>query len=188
MQYGGFWRRFIAFSIDKTFLGALTAGIMSAGFWIIDSPFIPEHLDYGNGNFSAPLRRVLFMYCLISVILSMVYYTYFHGVTGQTIGKKIMGLRVVRETGEPLTLGPAFLRWIGYFISKIFLYLGFIWIAFHPRKRGWHDMIAGTVVVRWPERVMPVYWSHAAAQEEFGKSAPAENMGPGTGGQPPEER
>ena len=49
-----------------------------------------------------------------------------------------------------MTFGLAFLRWVGYILSGIFLYLGFLWIAWDGRKQGWHDKIAGTVVVRRP--------------------------------------
>jgi uncharacterized RDD family membrane protein YckC len=47
-----------------------------------------------------------------------------------------------------MTFGLAFLRWVGYIISAVVLYLGFVWIAFDAKKQGWHDKIAGTVVIR----------------------------------------
>jgi uncharacterized RDD family membrane protein YckC len=78
----------------------------------------------------------------------MVYFTYFHGATGQTPGKMALGLKVIQNTGAPMTFGVAFLRWVGYIISGIILDLGFAWIAFDRKKRGWHDMIAATYVVR----------------------------------------
>ena len=78
----------------------------------------------------------------------MFYFTYFHGAGGQTPGKMIFGLKVVQSTGEQMTFGIAFLRWVGYIISGTVFYLGFVWIAFDGRKRGWHDKIAGTVVIR----------------------------------------
>jgi uncharacterized RDD family membrane protein YckC len=46
-----------------------------------------------------------------------------------------------------MTFGLAFLRWVGYLISTLAIYLGFLWIAFDRKARGWHDIIAGTVVV-----------------------------------------
>jgi uncharacterized RDD family membrane protein YckC len=63
----------------------------------------------------------------------------------------IFGLKVVQtrgEKGEKMTPGIAFLRWVGYLVSSLFLYLGFIWIAFDGKKQGWHDKIAGTIVVQ----------------------------------------
>ena len=58
----------------------------------------------------------------------------------------LFGLQVVSAEGAPISFGIAFLRAVGYFVSGIF-YLGFIWIAFDKRKQGWHDKIAGTVVI-----------------------------------------
>ncbi|PIP08224.1 MAG: hypothetical protein COX51_04865, partial [Syntrophobacteraceae bacterium CG23_combo_of_CG06-09_8_20_14_all_50_8] len=46
-----------------------------------------------------------------------------------------------------MTYGIAFLRWIGYFISALPLYIGFLWVAFDGKKQGWHDKLAGTVVI-----------------------------------------
>ena len=61
---------------------------------------------------------------------------------------KMMGIRVVRDRdGGPVTGGQAILRLIGYWVSGFVFYLGYIWIFIDKRKRGWHDLIAGTVVV-----------------------------------------
>ncbi len=66
-----------------------------------------------------------------------------------TPGKMALACKVVNATtGENLGVGRAIVRYLAYFISGIFLGLGFLWIAFDKRKRGWHDMIAGTVVLR----------------------------------------
>lgn len=59
-----------------------------------------------------------------------------------------MGLRVVSTDGQPMTMGKAFIRYIGYIISAIVFYLGFIWIAIDKDKQGWHDKIANTYVIK----------------------------------------
>ncbi len=51
------------------------------------------------------------------------------------------------KTGKKPTLIQFVLRYVSYFLSCIF-FLGFIWIAFDKKKQGWHDKIAGTVVVK----------------------------------------
>ena len=76
------------------------------------------------------------------------YYIYFHKKTGQTIGKKALGLKVVKTDGNNLSWGGAFLRRIGYKIGEIPLFLGQIWIAIDKEKQGWHDKIAHTYVVK----------------------------------------
>jgi uncharacterized RDD family membrane protein YckC len=77
----------------------------------------------------------------------MIYFTYFIGICGKTPGKMVFGLKVIRENGEAPGFGTAFLRWIGYFLSSLPLNLGFIWIAFDSKKQGFHDKLAGTVVI-----------------------------------------
>jgi uncharacterized RDD family membrane protein YckC/cytoskeletal protein CcmA (bactofilin family) len=72
---------------------------------------------------------------------------------GSTVGGIIFGLKVVRHDGRPLDWATSVVRALACFLSLIFLCLGFIWIAFDPEKQGWHDKIAGTVVVRLPRGV-----------------------------------
>lgn len=67
---------------------------------------------------------------------------------GQSLGKKAMGIKVVKTDGSPVTLSTAIIRYVGYIISAIALLVGFIWIAFDAHKQGWHDKIASTYVVK----------------------------------------
>ena len=52
------------------------------------------------------------------------------------------------KTGGKPTTRQLIVRYLGYFVSTIPLGLGLLWVAFDPRKQGWHDKLAGTVVVR----------------------------------------
>ena len=85
---------------------------------------------------------------LLTFIVGIGYYVYFWSTSGSTPGKQAMGLRVVSTDGSIPTASKAFLRYVGYIISAIPFFLGFIWIAFDPQKQGWHDKIAGTYVVK----------------------------------------
>lgn len=67
---------------------------------------------------------------------------------GQTLGKKVMGIKVVREDGKPLGYPTAIIRYIGYYISGLFLFIGFLWVIWDPKKQGFHDKIAKTYVVK----------------------------------------
>jgi uncharacterized RDD family membrane protein YckC len=58
-----------------------------------------------------------------------------------------MGLKVVTTDGSPLSWGRALLRYIGYIISAAAFSLGFLWLAYDPKRQGWHDKIARTVVI-----------------------------------------
>lgn len=67
---------------------------------------------------------------------------------GQTPGKKLMNIRVIKVNGEPLTGVDVLVRYIGYFINTAILLLGWIWALFDADNQGWHDKLAGTYVVR----------------------------------------
>jgi len=67
---------------------------------------------------------------------------------GQTPGKMLMKIRVVRVDGEPLTAADAFLRSIGYYLNSLAFGLGWLWALFDSNAQGWHDKIAKTYVVK----------------------------------------
>jgi uncharacterized RDD family membrane protein YckC len=135
VHYGGFWRRFVAISIDSIIIDLFTLVL-----FLIGNRIVPTDNSFAYA--------VIIPYYGMALLLNAAYFTYFHGTTGQTPGKWLLGLRVVQTDGAPLTPGIAFLRWVGYIISKIPLYLGFIWAAFDGRRQGWHDKLAGTCVIR----------------------------------------
>lgn len=66
-----------------------------------------------------------------------------------TPGKMLFAARVVdADTGNNLTVGQSIGRYFAYFVSSLPLCLGFLWVAFDARKQGWHDKLAGTVVIK----------------------------------------
>jgi uncharacterized RDD family membrane protein YckC len=86
---------------------------------------------------------------LAIIIIPLIYFPYYWQKSGQTPGMKMMGVKVVRDRdGGPVSWGSAILRLIGYWVSGAVFYLGYIWIFIDKRKRGWHDLIAGTVVIK----------------------------------------
>ncbi|MFQ3662419.1 MAG: RDD family protein [Chloroflexaceae bacterium] len=78
-------------------------------------------------------------------------------IGGATIGKYLPGLRVLRADGRPLRTGRAALRALAYALSSLPIYIGFLNILIDDRRRGWHDLVTGTVVVYYwrdyPERL-----------------------------------
>ncbi|MBW2558374.1 MAG: RDD family protein [Deltaproteobacteria bacterium] len=143
--YGGFWQRLVALSIDMIILYIFTIIL-----FLIGNLIVPFHYDsmYLADTSSALIYAVFFPFYGMAVLVNAAYFTYFYGTTGQTPGKKLLGLKVVRTDEKPMTFGIAFLRWVGYIISKLPFFLGFIWVAFDGRKQGWHDKIAGTYVIK----------------------------------------
>jgi uncharacterized RDD family membrane protein YckC len=93
--------------------------------------------------------------CALLVIpIAIGYFPYFWVSSGQTPGMSVMKIKVVRDSdGGPVEAGPALLRLLGFWLSTAIFYLGFIWIFVDKRRRGWMDLLAGTVVVAVPPTV-----------------------------------
>jgi uncharacterized RDD family membrane protein YckC len=114
----------------------------------------PDPLDYANGELSPDYQNAIQQFTLvliaISIVLTAIYHIYFltHN-DGQTPGKAAMKIKIVKLNGRKLTGGDAFIRnVIGYAISGLFLWFGFIWAAFDQKNQTWHDKMASTVVVK----------------------------------------
>ena len=148
-KFAGFWRRLGAYTVDGTiifFIFIILASIASVAFF-------SGAISGNNKNFITVLTdptsfsSIMILIWVFYTFFNIAYFTYFHGSTGRTPGKMLFGLQVVSTEGAPISFGIAFLRAVGYLISGALLNLGFIWIAFDKRKQGWHDKIAGTVVI-----------------------------------------
>jgi uncharacterized RDD family membrane protein YckC len=119
----GFWRRFAALLIDGILLGIVNVILRAiAG------------MGGGTG---------------LGTLVSLAYFTYFEGgPTGQTLGKKAMGIRVIDfGGGGSIGYGRAFIRWIGRFVSAIVFLLGYLWMLWDKERQTWHDKFANSVVV-----------------------------------------
>ena len=148
-RFAGFWRRFVAYMIDGFIIGivfiilAIVAGL-AYFFGAMSSDSRGWMAQLTNSESIAALTTWLW---LLSIFMNIAYFTYFHGSTGRTPGKMLLGLQVVSTEGTPISFGIAFLRSVGYLVSSIVFCLGYIWIGFDKKKQGWHDKIAGTVVI-----------------------------------------
>jgi uncharacterized RDD family membrane protein YckC len=126
----GFWRRFVAALLDALIVG-IVGGILGA--------------ILGGGNAANG----------IVLLLGVAYYTYLEGSSGQTLGKKALGIRVIDLSGGgSIGYGRAFIRYIGRYVSAIALTLGYLWMLWDKEKQTWHDKFANSVVV--PESAYPV--------------------------------
>ena len=130
IRRAGWWRRFFAALIDGILLSVVQA---------ILRVFLGEAAGIGLG-----------------LLISIAYFTYFHGSTGQTPGDTVLSIRVVdlRDgTGRPIGYGRAFIRWLGSIVSAIPLFLGYFWMLWDSEKQTWHDKMAGSAVVDLNDRV-----------------------------------
>ena len=83
----------------------------------------------------------------------VLYALLFWSTTGQTPGKAVMGVRIVRLDGKPLNLVTAVRRILGYGLSMVTFGVGFLVVLSDDRRQGWHDKIAGTCVIySWKAR------------------------------------
>ena len=81
------------------------------------------------------------------LLFGMVYFVFFFSTTGQTVGKALMGLRVVTTDGTRMGVKRSFIRTLCYTLSLVPLGLGFLWVLGHDQRRAWHDKIARTYVL-----------------------------------------
>ena len=144
----GFGRRLLATFIDGLLLGFFTFLLtLVLGFIAMFLGMFTY-----NPNEPLPIDRLI---VLSAAILSLLYYVGAWTKSGQTLGKTMVGLRIVNTNGTPISGGKAFLRYIGYIISGMLFSLGFLWLAFDSKRQGWHDKIAGTVVIYSDSRFSP---------------------------------
>ncbi|HEY0250091.1 MAG TPA: RDD family protein, partial [Kofleriaceae bacterium] len=78
----------------------------------------------------------------------MIYLLVFQITRGRTVGMQVMKMKVIDVYGDPPSAARSAVRCAGYLASAFTLFLGFLWIGFDSEKRGLHDWIAGTYVIR----------------------------------------
>ncbi len=100
---------------------------------------------------------------LVSLAIGIAYYGYLEGgPTGQTLGKKALGIRVVDlRAGGPIGFSRGVIRYFGRILSAIPLLLGYFWMLWDSEKQTWHDKLAGSVVV--PVNAFPIESAGPAA-------------------------
>jgi uncharacterized RDD family membrane protein YckC len=134
----GFVSRLAAFAVDAVLL----AVVMRGAGWI----FIAAQHALGGFARRVNVQALLFasvpfVSAAVDVVLWRLY--------GQTPGKWLMGIKAVRVGGGPVTVPRALVRFIGYLVSALPFYAGFLWVL-GPSRRAWHDRLAGTEVVYAP--------------------------------------
>jgi len=135
LEYVGFWARLLASIIDTVLSAMVFYPILYAVFgkeYFISGPLVP-----GPGDF------------ILTHILPAVAIIVFWFYKSATPGKMAIHAKIVdAKTGLPPSKKQLVGRYFAYYVSTIPLFMGFLWIAWDPRKQGWHDKLAGTVVVR----------------------------------------
>lgn len=132
-RYAGFWMRFWAYLLDLIVIGSINRILINPTFRALDIPLSE------NSMFSAA-----------SIATAVVFYLYFVLMTKffrQTLGKMVFGIKVVSLKDQPLTwMTVLFREFIGRYISKLF-FIGYLIVAFLPKKQGIHDLLSDTTVI-----------------------------------------
>ncbi len=154
--YAGFWKRAAAIIVDSVIVGiAGDLGGEAFGALLGDLS--------GGGEIAVALLTVL-----ISLLLQVCYFAFFHSAFSlATPGKMIVGIKVVRSDGEPISFWRGVARYFATIPSSLILCIGYLMAAFTDRKRALHDMICDTVVVdKWAFTPQP-----ELQREELGTAA-----------------
>ena len=133
--------------VDRAILRSPILTVWFAGFWIRVVAWL---VDYLIGGIVVAVARVGLgpIGLLLLLPFQLLYGPIMESSAWQgTVGKRVCGLAVTDTHGERITFGRALVRFLAKVLSLIVLGIGFLMIAFHPRKRGLHDIIAGTLVV-----------------------------------------
>lgn len=133
-EYVGFWARLGASLIDTLLLLLITLPLLFAIYG-------EEYWESGDAIAGGADFIITYLFPLVATILFWMY-------KAATPGKMVLQAQIVdAKTGQPIGRSQSIIRYIGYYISSLFLGLGFLWIAWDPKKQGWHDKMAGTLVI-----------------------------------------
>lgn len=142
-----FGRRLGAWAIDGVtlsmaalaiYVGVIVVGVLAAGAQT-DAEIQREAERVGE-------RAQPLIYAVL--IAGSFLYWWLGNAVGQTLGKLILGVRVVREGGGRPGVGKGLARTVGSWLSGVPMGLGYLWAAWDPSTQTWHDKLAGTYVVR----------------------------------------
>ena len=133
-EYSGFWIRFGALLIDIVILIAITFPMLYMIYG--ETLYYSEDFILGGADF------------MISYVMPFVATILFWMYKSATPGKMVVKAIIVdAKTGNAPTIKQSIIRYFGYIVSTIPLCLGFIWVCWDSKKQGWHDKMAGTVVI-----------------------------------------
>jgi uncharacterized RDD family membrane protein YckC len=146
----GFWRRLGAALIDLGIVGPVALILTALASLVAGVELPPSRmrgLDFWldlalSGDPALSMAMGLF------VAIGLIYLLVFQITTARTIGMRVLGLRIIDVYGDPPSSARCAARTAGYLAGAATLLLGFLWIGFDSEKRGLHDWLAGTYVIR----------------------------------------
>ena len=148
--YGGFWSRIAAYVLDLI-LANVVSGVLAFIFGAVLTAIAGNVVGHPI-LLSRSGKQILGGAVIAAgLVLGILYFAAMESSErGATFGKRAFGLRVVTSDGRRVTFLRALGRYLAKFISALILGIGFLMVGFTDKKRGLHDMIAGTLVVKVP--------------------------------------
>ena len=144
VNYASFWIRLAAAFID----GFIVSVALIVVFIVIGLIAGAAAAATGSSVATTTTTPTEVLADVIYLLLYAGYFVYFWGM-GQTPAMRWFGIYVADiTTGGPIGFGRALTRFLGYMLSYLACYIGLIWALFDPRRQGWHDKLANTVVIR----------------------------------------
>jgi uncharacterized RDD family membrane protein YckC len=141
LAFAGYGERLVAYIVDAIIVTIVIVIVAIIGGLVIAGGALTGGAGAAIGGSFALVIAIF--------VVTIGYFPFFWARGGATPGMKMFGLIVVRDVdGGPISGGQAVLRLVGYWVSGLVFYLGYIWVFVDKRRRGWHDLIAGTVVVQ----------------------------------------
>jgi uncharacterized RDD family membrane protein YckC len=136
----------VAVIVDQIILMIIT---MILAFPFVGMSWMAASMGMGTAAEVAAIYGAMAGVWGLSFLMMLLYFTYFETTTGQTIGKKLVNIKVVKENGKKLTYMDAFVRTLLRIVDSIALYLiGFVVVIATDKKQRIGDMAAGTIVVK----------------------------------------
>ena len=148
------WKRVIAFAVDILIIIFLILLLIPLVNWVLQIPIeysltlergtSVKMTEYVEENF----YKLVVIYSLAKLSIIVPYFVFSESSRWQsTIGKKLLGIKVIDFEGKRISFGKAFLRLLGKWISGQTLLIGYLMAFFTKNKQALHDLLAGTFVL-----------------------------------------
>lgn len=161
VQFAGHGARLGAYVLDAIILGVIVSAITIVTMLPVMGTLVSRALDNpdywsdpavwsdpATWSDLGPGITLFVVGIIVASIIGLLYFPFFWARGGATPGMQIAGIRVVNDRdGSRIGWGTALLRLVGWWVSGAVFYLGFVWILVDARRRGWHDLLAGTCVI-----------------------------------------
>ncbi len=151
--YAGFWIRVLAYIIDR-----IVIGIAATPFYVVlVLPSVLRIIHEAESSGGEPSPEMIFSIIgsasIFFIVAFVGYWLYEALLTASswqgTVGKRVLRLKVTDEAGNRISFARSTGRFFAKILSQVILWIGFIMVAFTDKKRGLHDMLAGTLVMRY---------------------------------------